>query len=68
MEKTYLKPETEVLMLSMEKSFLLPASPGGKTDESLTRMQWTDELDGNDLSMRRIRRNNLWDDEEVLDE
>lgn len=68
MEKTYLKPETEVLVLRMEKSLLLPASPTGHTDESLSRTQWTEELDENNLSMSRTRRNNLWDDEEVLDE
>lgn len=45
MKKTYLIPKAEILTLSTEECLLLPASPGGSTDESFSRQneEWEDE-------------------------
>ncbi|MBR4897331.1 MAG: hypothetical protein IKZ48_00880 [Prevotella sp.] len=65
MKKEYTPPQTEQLTFIINKSFLLTASPGGHTDEALSR---TDRYDDEDSPQTRYNKPDLWEDEEEEEE
>ena len=61
MKRAYINPETTVMALSAADGLLLPASPGGSTDESYSR-RYQDYEDGQDIASAKPK--DIWDDDE----
>ena len=62
MKSKYTTPIIEMLNDVMEDSIMLPASPGGHTDEVLSREYCNDDYTGEDPSLTRSQGFDLWDE------